>query len=64
MDKSGGRGRGDQQQKKTPQHLRAIIKNLKLMKIPHAFKMGEVSAWLAKGKLMPADLEETVPSCY
>lgn len=35
-----------------------------MLKIPHVLKMGEVSTWLAKGKLMPADLEETLPSCW
>lgn len=34
------------------------------MKIPCVLKMGEMSTQLAKGKLMPADLEETVSSCY
>lgn len=31
---------------------------------PLVLKMGEASTQLAKGKLMPADLDETIPSCY
>lgn len=33
------------------------------MKIPYVLNMGEMSTRLSRGKLMPADLEETLPCC-
>lgn len=35
--------------------------NFKLITIPYILNIGDVSTWLSRGKLMPADLEDTSP---